>query len=306
MPYPNAEQALPLPSLHALQVFDAAAQCLSFTAAARALHVTQTAVSHQIRTLEAELGVSLFERLPRGLALTAAGEAWARELRLVFARLHALNQQLRQPARSERPLVALSTMPSFGSRWLVPRLGRFFDQHPEVDLRISASEQLVDFTRDPFDLGIRFGAGRYPGLRSEKLADDAWVVVCAPSYLAKHRLKTPQDLARHVLLHDDHLDAWPRWFEAQGKTAPERARYLQLTDSSMLVEAALRGQGVGLARRSLALDELTSGRLVLPFPKVPPLAVEFSYYLVGPREAFRRPEVAAFRAWIQQEAAALR
>jgi LysR family glycine cleavage system transcriptional activator len=297
---------LPLPSLHALQVFDAAAQHLSFTAAARALNVTQTAVSHQIRSLESELGVVLFRRTPRRLTLTPAGEAWAGELRAVFTRLQALNQRLRERAHSERPVVALSTVPSFGSRWLVPRLGRFLDRHPEVDLRISASEQLVDFARDSVDLGIRFGSGRYPDLSCEKLADDTWIAVCAPSYSAKHKLKTPSDLARHALLHDDHVEAWPRWFEALGRTAPEHARYLQLTDSSMLVEAALRGQGVALARRSLTMDELAAGRLVLPFPRILPLAIGFSYYLVGPRESLRRPEVAAFRAWIRLEAQALR
>jgi LysR family transcriptional regulator, glycine cleavage system transcriptional activator len=302
----SSPRALPLPSLHALQVFDVAAQHLSFTAAAQALNVTQTAVSHQIRSLESELGVVLFRRTPRRLALTPAGEAWASELRAVFARLHALNQRLRAGPQSERPVVALSTLTSFGSRWLVPRLGRFLDRHPEIDLRISASEQLVDFAREPFDLGIRFGSGRYPGLATEKLADDAWIAVCAPSYLAKHKLKSPADLARHPLLRDDHLEAWPRWFEALGASVPERARYLEFTDSSMLVEATVQGQGVGLARRSLAVDELATGRLVLAFPRVAPLSVGLSYYLVGPRENFRRPEVAAFRAWIHKEAVTLK
>jgi LysR family glycine cleavage system transcriptional activator len=306
MPDRTLAQTQTLPSLHALQVFDAAAQHLNFTTAGKSLNVTQTAVSHQIRSLEAELGVLLFRRLPRRLALTPAGEAWASQLRAVFARLQAINQSLRARPRSERPVIALSTVPSFGSRWLVPRLGRFLDLHPELDLRISASEQLVDFARDAFDLGIRFGSGRYPGLVSEKLADDAWIAVCSATYLAKHKLKAPADLARHSLLHDDHMDAWPSWFRALGLPAFERARYIQLTDSSMLVEAASRSQGVALARRSLTMDELAAGRLVLPFPKVLPLSIGFCYYVVGPRENFRRPEVAAFRAWLKEEALTLR
>jgi len=149
MPTSSPARPLPLPSLHALQVFDAAAQHLSFTAAAKELNVTQTAISHQIRSLEAELGVVLFKRLPRRLTLTPLGEAWAGELRVLFARLQALNQRLRERPRSERPVVALSTLPSFGSRWLVPRLGRFLDQQERQTraTRIDSSRELFSFGR---------------------------------------------------------------------------------------------------------------------------------------------------------------
>lgn len=299
-------QAPPLPSLHALQVFDAAAQRLSFTAAARDLHVTQTAVSHQIRNLEAELGTALFRRMPRKLALTDAGQAWASELRQIFVRLEQAHQRLRKRARSLRPIVALSTLPSFGTRWLVPRLGRFLALRPEVEVRVSATESLVDFELEPIDICIRFGNGRYPNLFKEKLADDSWVAVCSPSYLDRNRLSTPADLERQSLLQDSHLDAWPRWFSAQRKRIPQHPRYTQLTDSSMVVEAAILGQGVALARRSLSLDELAAGRLVLPFPKVAPIPTGLAYYLVGPRENLKRPEIAAFRSWIRQEARSLR
>lgn len=295
-----------LPSLHALQVFDAAAQRLSFTAAARDLNVTQTAVSHQIRSLEAELGTALFRRMPRKLALTDAGQAWASELRQIFVRLEQAHQRLRKRARSLRPIVALSTLPSFGTRWLVPRLGRFLALRPEVEVRVSATESLVDFELEPIDICIRFGSGRYPNLFKEKLADDSWLAVCSPSYLDRHRLDTPADLEHLSLLQDSHLDAWPRWFSAQRKRVPQHPRYTQLTDSSMVVEAAILGQGVALARRSLSLDELAAGRLVLPFPKVAPIPTGLAYYLVGPRENFKRPEIAAFRSWIRQEARSLR
>jgi LysR family glycine cleavage system transcriptional activator len=294
-----------LPSLHALLVFDAAAQRLSFTAAARDLHVTQTAVSHQIRSLEAELGTALFRRMPRKLALTDAGQAWASELRQIFFRLEQANQRLRQRARSHRPIVALSTLPSFGTRWLVPRLGRFLALQPEVEVRVSATESLVDFELEPIDLCIRFGSGRYPNLFKEKLADDSWLAVCSPAFLSRHKLKSPADLERHSLLQDSHLDAWPRWFGSQHKRLPQNPRYTQLTDSSMVVEAAILGQGVALARRSLSLDELALGRLVLPFPKVAPMPTGLAYYLVGPRENFKRPEIAAFRSWLRQEARSL-
>ncbi|HYQ46234.1 MAG TPA: transcriptional regulator GcvA [Polyangiaceae bacterium] len=294
-----------LPSLHALQVFDAAAQRLSFTAAARDLHVTQTAVSHQIRSLEAELGTALFRRMPRKLALTDAGQAWAGELRQIFVRLEQANQRLRKRARSLRPIVAISTLPSFGARWLVPRLGRFLALQPDVEVRVSTTENLVDFELEPIDLCIRFGSGRYPQLFKEKLADDSWLAVCSPAFSSRHKLKSPADLERHSLLQDSHLDAWPRWFAAQRRRMPQHPRYTQLTDSSMVVEAAILGQGVALARRSLSLDELALGRLVLPFPKVAPMPTGLSYYLVGPRENFKRPEIAAFRSWIRKEAHSL-
>jgi LysR family glycine cleavage system transcriptional activator len=295
-----------LPSLNALLVFETAARHGSFTRAAGELGVTQTAVSHQVKALEAELGVPLFRRSPRRLALTAEGQAWAGELRPIFARLHDVNQRLRAASRAERPVVAVTTIPSFGARWLVPRLGRFLAQNPAVDVHISPSAHLVDFGLEPFDVGIRYGAGRYPGLVCEKLADDAWVVVCAPTLKVRGRLRSPRDLARETLLCDDHPSAWSQWFAACGAQGVAVRGRNQFTDSSMLVEAATRGQGVAIARWSLACDELESGRLALVFPRVPLLPTENSYFLVGPRESFLRPAVAAFRDWVRAEARSLR
>ena len=294
-----------LPSLNALLVFETAARHGSFTRAAGELGVTQTAVSHQVKTLEGELGFLLFRRSPRRLTLTVQGQAWAAALTPIFQRLRETNLRLRAVDRTARPVLAVTTIPSFGARWLVPRLGRFLAQNPAVDVHISPSPHLVDFGIEPFDVGIRFGLGRYPGLLSEKLADDAWVVVCAPTLATRPRLRSPRDLLREPLLSDDHPSAWSDWFAACGvRTAPTGSRS-QFTDSSMLVEAATRGQGVALARWSLACDELESGRLLALFPRVPPLATENSYYLVGPRESFRRPPVAAFRTWVLAEAATL-
>jgi LysR family transcriptional regulator, glycine cleavage system transcriptional activator len=157
---------LPLPPLTALRAFEAAARHLSFTRAARELCVTQTAVSHQVKLLEAHLGARLFRRLPRRLALTRAGSAWASELSEIFARLHDANRRLRSHARPERPVVAVSVIPSFASRWLVPRLGAFMQAQPQLDVYISPSEHLVDFRIETFDLGIRYGTGSYPAWRS--------------------------------------------------------------------------------------------------------------------------------------------
>ncbi|MBV9949290.1 MAG: LysR family transcriptional regulator, partial [Myxococcales bacterium] len=201
----------PLPPLNALRAFEAAARHLSFTRAAEELCVTQTAISHQIKLLESHLGARLFLRHPRRIALTAEGLAWARELGEVFSRLEAANRRLRATAGADRPLVSVSAIPSFAARWLIPRLGRFLTEHPGLDLRVSPSEHLVDFAGERVDVGIRYGAGRYPGLVVDKLADDAFVVVCSPALLARRALHRPEALARHLLLRDDSRDAWPRW-----------------------------------------------------------------------------------------------
>ncbi|RYZ07028.1 MAG: transcriptional regulator GcvA [Myxococcales bacterium] len=287
-----------LPSLRALQVFEVAARLGSFTKAAGELRVTQTAVSHQIKQLEEELEAPLFRRMGRGLSLTPAGQAWFAELTRVFGQLRETNRKLRSRPR-ERPLVSLTTLPSFAARWLVPRLGLFLARHPEVDLRISTSEAVVDFTLEPVDVGIRFGTGPYRGLFSEKLFEDVFITVASPE-LAQ-RLHRPRDLAQSPLLKDDHEGAWPRWFQAQGLGSPATARYHQLLDSGLLVEAAVRGQGVALARWSLVRDELTAGRLRRVFPKLPALPVGHAYHLVGLRETFRRREIAAFRSWLRGE-----
>ena len=299
------QRAPPLPPLTALRAFEAAARHLSFTRAAAELCVTQTAVSHQVKLLEGHLGTVLFRRLPRRIALTRDGAAWARELEPVFARLHDANRRLRVRLPPDRPVVSVSVIPSFAARWLVPRLGRFLEQHPGLDVRVSPTEHLVDFAIEAVDVGIRYGGGRYPGLVVEKLADDALVVVCSPVLRARRRIATVADLRKHVLLHDDARESWPRWLEARGVRDVDAARGTVLTDSSMLVEAAVRGQGVALARWSLAVDDLEAGRLVLPFPRVRPMATGLSYYAVTTRESQARGPVAAFLAWVRGEAVSL-
>jgi LysR family glycine cleavage system transcriptional activator len=294
-----------LPSLNALQAFEAAARHQSFTRAAGELGVTQTAVSHQVRALEIELGVPLFRRAHQRVSLTPEGRAWAAELGAVFERLRDANHKLRQPASASRPAVSVSIIPSFGSRWLVPRLGRFLLQHREIDVRISATERLVDFAAEPVDIGIRYGLGGYTGVVSHQLAEDALVVVAAPALIEKRPRFRLKDLAAETLLHDDFPDAWARFFDAAGVDLPKRARQTELTDSSMVVEAAVRAQGVALARWSLVVDELELGRLRLLFPKVAPLPTGLAYYLVSPRENLRRKPVSAFRDWVLEEAKGL-
>jgi LysR family glycine cleavage system transcriptional activator len=288
-----------LPPLTALRTFEAAARHLNFTRAAQELCVTQTAVSHQVRQLEAHLGAALFARDGRGLRLTGQGASWARELHEVFSRLFEAN---RQAARNEQPTVTVSVLPSFATRWLVPRLGSFFAEHPGIDVRISPSERLVDLAEEPIDIGIRFGTGRYPGLWVKKLADDALVLVCAPALLRRLKLDALADLRRHTLLHDDEPDGWSRFLQRHGTKGIDSTRGSVFTDSSMLIVAAVDGQGVALARRSLALDELAAGRLVMPLPRLSPLPLPRAYYAAGSRERLARPAVAAFRTWLLTQA----
>jgi LysR family glycine cleavage system transcriptional activator len=302
-PDPDASQ---MPPLTALRTFEAAARHLSFTRAAQELCVTQTAVSHQVKQLEAHLGVALFRRGPRQLALTEDGQAWAREMRQVFTRLFEANRRLRARARVVRPVLAVTVIPSIAGRWLVPRLGRFLSMHPDVDVHISPDPRVVDLSVEPFDVAIRFGRGPYPGLVTEKLAGDAFVVVSSPSLRARRKLVSPEDLRHQVLLRDDEVDAWPRWLARNGVRGVDGSRGSMVTDSSMLVAAAVEGQGVALARRSLTADDLASGRLVMPFPRSRPLASRRAYFLVAPRESLRKPYVKAFWTWVLEEGATLR
>jgi LysR family glycine cleavage system transcriptional activator len=301
----TSSRRVELPPLTALRSFEAAARHLSFTRAARELSVTQTAISHQVKLLENHLGTVLFRRLPRRIALTRDGAAWAEELGEIFSRLEDAHRRLCKQARPARPVLSVSVIPSFAARWLVPRLGRFLEQHPDVDVHLSPTEHLVDFGVEQVDVGVRYGRGRYPGLVVDKLLDDAYVVVCAPALRTRKRLSSTADLARHVLLHDDAHDAWPTWLAEHGARDIDGSRGPVLTDSSMLVEAAVRGQGVALARRSLVVDELAAGRLVLAFPAIAPTRTGMSYYLVAPAENLQRKAVAAFRTWLKSEIAEL-
>jgi LysR family glycine cleavage system transcriptional activator len=297
------EGPFPLPPLNALRAFEAAARLSSFTRAAEELCVTQTAISHQVRQLEEALGEALFVRGPRRIELTPHGLLWAGALGDAFGRLYSANRSLRVPKPTARPVVAVSVLPSFASRWLVPRLGRFLTAHADVDLRISPSSELVDLNAAELDVGIRFGAGRYPGLKVERLCGDAWVAVCAPTLKGRSKLKTPADLVGFRLLHDDNY-GWKPWFEARSIKHVDVERGPLMTDSSMVVEATLQGQGVGLVRLSLAFDALASGQLIKLFPRVALMPTPYSYYLALPRRPLR-PEVRAFCDWVRQEIAEL-
>jgi LysR family glycine cleavage system transcriptional activator len=289
-----------LPPLAALRAFEAAARHLSFTRAADELHVTQTAISHQIRGLEERLGVRLFRRLSRGLVLTDEAQRYLPAVRDAFARLEAATAELL--ARRTGGTLTASVVPSFAAKWLVPRLGRFRAANPDIDLRISTSQHLVDFAREDVDIGLRMGRGHYPGLRVDRLFGETLMPVCSPALLeGKHPLRRPQDLKHHVLLHEDDETGWRLWLELAGVEDVDVSHGLTFTDAAMSVQAAAEGQGVALARTALAAWDIAAGRLVRPFDVSMPH--DIAYYLVCPEASSERPRIAAVRAWLLAEAA---
>lgn len=287
-----------LPPLNAVRAFEAAARHLSFTKAAEELHVTQAAISHQVKSLETYLGLKLFRRLNRALVLTDEGQSYLPPVRRIFDQLYEATNRL--SGHDAHGKLTISVLPSFAARWLVPRLGRFIAAHPEIDVRVAPSADLVNFAREDVDVGIRYGRGRYPGLRVDRLMTEDIFPVCSPALLrGPTPLKKPKDLKTHILLHDDDHGDWRTWLLAANAEAVDPTRGPVFTDSSMLIQAAVAGHGVALARGALVADDLGSGHLVRPFELS--LPVEFAYYLVCPESIAGRPKVVAFREWLLQE-----
>jgi len=290
-----------LPPLNALRAFEAAARYLSFTRAAEELHVTQAAVSHQIKSLEEFLGKKLFHRRNRELALTEKGLDYLPAVKQAFEILHEATRRVLSTDESNE--LTVSALPSFTSRWLIPRLGRFIDEHPDINILISPSRDLSTFGDDGVDVGIRYGKGKYPGLYSERLMTDDIFPVCSPTLMkGRKALRKPQDLRHHVLLHDDRHGDWQTWLLAAGVKGVDGTHGPIITDSGMLIEAAVEGHGVALARGVLAANELSEGRLVRPFELR--LPADYAYYIVCPQGTAERPSIKIFRQWLLREATA--
>ena len=291
-----------LPPLNAVRAFEAAARHLSFTKAAEELNVTQAAVSHQVKALEERLQVPLFRRLNRGLVLTGAGASYLRELEDILDRLEQATERLRTSEATG--VLTVSTSTSFAAKWLVPRLQRFRERRPDIDVRIDANDALTDFRRDDVDLAIRYGRGVYPGLASALLLQDIVFPVCSPKLLeGVQPLQEPSDLKHFTLLHDQGVvEDWRTWLRTAGVKDVDPTRGPVFSHSAMLIEAAIAGQGVALARRSMVARDLREGRLVQPFSLS--LKSEFFYWVVCPEATADKPKIAEFRAWLLEEAAA--
>ena len=295
-----------LPPLNSLRAFEATARHLSFTRAAEELAVTPAAVSQQVKLLEEYYGVRLFRRLTRALRLTDTGQAALPAIREGFEKLAEGARQLR--SHDQSGIVTVSVAPSFGAKWLVPRLHRFHDAYPEFDIRIDATDTLVNFDAEGVDIALRYGKGIYEGLCADVLMPEVSVPVCSPALVSgPNALKTPEDLRHHTLLHvqwkmeSDAAPNWRMWLRAAGVEGVEAERGPRFSMESMAVEAAIEGQGVALAGAALVERDLKTGRLVRPFPPAVNQATAFGYYLVYPQTTAENPKVAAFRTWVLAE-----
>lgn len=286
----------PLPSLNGLRAFEAAARHMSFTRAAAELNVTQTAISHQIRRLEEQLGTKLFVRRNRALSLTREAREYLPSIRSAFEDLRQATARLRRPEREG--VLTVSTTASLATKWLVSRVAAFQDAHPGIAVRISTSAHLVDFQREEVDVAVRYGRGHWPGLRAEWLMAERLFPVCSPALLAAKPLREPTDLADHTLLHTSvSREDWQLWLTAAGLPLSIAARRgLTFDQGFMAVQAAVEGLGVALGRTRLVEADLAAGRLVAPFDIA--LPQDAGYYVVSPVATAESAKVALFRRWL--------
>ena len=286
-----------LPSLNGLRAFEAAARHLSFTHAASELNVTQTAISHQIKRLEEELGVRLFIRQNRSLTLTQQAQEYLPGIRAAFNDMRLATDRLLR--KDDDHVLTVSTLASLAAKWLLPRLTAFQEAHAGLDVRITTSTALVDFKGRDVDAAIRWGRGHWPGVRAEWLMADEAFPVCSPALLSgKRPLRTPEDLRDHVLLHTStNGDDWRQWLTAAGLPSDvSKQPGLTFDLILMTVQAAIDGIGVAMGRTSYVQDDISKGRLVVPFNIT--LPADAGFYLVSPEGIAEPPKLKAFRQWL--------
>ncbi len=289
-----------LPPLNALKAFEAAGRHESFTRAAEELCVTQGAVSHQVKGLEAELGVKLFNRERQRLIITEAGRQYLAVVRDALDRLAVGTERLVQ--RQTSGVLTISTSPDFAAKWLVHRLARFVEAHPGIDLRVSATMPHVDFAREDVDIAVRHGDGNWAGLDVTRLTSEHLFAVCSPKLVTgRHHLSKPSDVLKFPLMHLEDRKDWSRWLEAAGVVGADTSRGPVLNRASMLIDAAVDGQGIALARTALAAWDLINGRLVRPFSLS--LRLSKTYWIVCPQATSTLPKIKACRDWLLAEAA---
>src|ERR1700752_880606 len=282
-----------LPSLNGFRAFQAAARHLSFTLAAAELNVTQTAISHQIKRLEEELGLRLFIRKNRSLALTPQARDYLPGVRAAFNDLRLATDRLLR--KDDSKVLTVSTIASLAAKWLLPRLTDFQEANPGIDVRITTSTSLVDFQRDNVDAAIRYGRGQWRGLRADWLMADELFPVCSPALLNGNKpLKCPEDLRDHVLLHTSgaNSDDWRLWLTAAGlPTDISKQPGVTFDLQFVTIQAAIDGIGIAMGRTSYVRDDVAKGRLVVPFKITMP--ADAGFYLVSPQGRADSPKLAA-------------
>jgi len=287
-----------LPPLNALKAFEAAARHESFTRAAEELCVTQGAVSHQVKALEAELAIKLFNRERQRLIITEAGRDYLAVVRDALDWIAVGTERLLQ--RQNAGVLTVSTSPDFAAKSLVHRLGHFAEAHSTIDLRVSATMHHVDFAREDVDMAVRHGDGNWPGLDAVELSAEQLFAVCSPKLLSGRRLGKPADILKFPLLHLDSRADWRKWLQAVGISDANVKHGPVLNRASMVIDAAINGQGIALARTTLAAWDLLNGRLVRPFPES--LRLSKTYWIVCPKATSKVPKIVTFRGWLLAEA----
>ncbi|MEF7617410.1 transcriptional regulator GcvA [Aquincola sp. MAHUQ-54] len=294
-----------IPPLNPLRVFEAVARTENLTAAAQQLHVTQSAVSRQIATLEEYLGLQLFKRERHGVSLTRAGQTYADQILPAFDVIADATDKLTKSSR--QGALRVRTYTTFATKWLVPRLARFREQHPNIEIRITNAVPDVDFDRDMVDVAVQFGDGRWPDVRAELLFFDEIEPVCSPEYLAEHapNAKYPESLLRQRLLESRYRRTdWSDWLQAAGLADEAKASERMSFGSTFLTwQAAADGLGLAMGQSALLGAELRSRKLVRPFAR--PLRREMGYYLVRPQQQRESRKVSVFRDWLLAECGAL-
>ena len=287
-----------LPPLNSLKAFEAAARHLSFTKAAEELFVTQAAISHQIKLLEDHLSIKLFMRRNRSLLLTEEGQSYFLDIKDIFVNLYDATERLL--SRGAKGSVSIALTPSFAIQWLVPRLSDFSQHNPDIDVRIKAQDHDENSLTDDVDVAIYYGKGQWNGIHADKLHTEYLIPVCSPLLLSQNNgLRSLEDLANFTLLHDTSRTNWKDYIKSVGLTNVNVNQGPIFSHSSMVLQAAIHGQGIALAHSVLAQPDIDSGRLVLPFSQA--LISERAYYLVCRDNQLDSPKIKIFRQWLMNK-----
>lgn len=284
-----------LPPLNSLKNFEAVGRLLSFTRAAKELNVTQAAVSHQVKVIEEYLGVALFERYPRQLALTEQGKALLPEVIEAFDKMStAIGTVQKEPSNN---MVSVRLAPSFAAKWLSPRLKYFWLQYPEIDLCLYHAHPSVDFDREDIDIAVTYGKGNWPGVKSDLLLSLDFFPVCTPAFMSNDKpLSDINNFKYYTLLHDANYECWADWIKLAGIGEVNSSKGTIIDDTNVLIQAAVDGQGIAMGSTTFVQDLLDAGKLIKPFDIT--LVNEFAYYIVYPQAHLKNPSVKAFKNWL--------